>query len=112
MSAAASTMEMTAVIKTISRSLGVAAAAALLAMCAYGAQAQEKKIDPPKATAKVEKKPPACKTILTQTTCEGRTDCNWAAEGKDKAGKVVKKASCRANPVAKTEPKKPEPKTK
>jgi hypothetical protein len=91
-------METTAVQKTLVKTLGISAAAALVAMFAYGASAQEKKMDPPKKEA-VAKKPPACKTIKAQAGCEGRSaDCTWVAESKDDKGKVKAKAYCRAKP--------------
>jgi len=95
-------METTAVQKTLLKTLGISASAALIAMFAYGASAQEKKPDPPK-------KAPACKTIKAQAGCEARAaDCGWVAESKDDKGKVKAKAYCRAKP--KEPPKKPEPK--
>jgi hypothetical protein len=101
--------------KTLVKTLSISAAAALVAMFAYGASAQEKKADPPKKVEAV-KKPPACKTIKAQAGCEARTaDCNWVAESKDDKGKVKAKAYCRAKPKApapKAEPKKADPKTK
>ena len=75
--------------------------AALFAVFAFGASAQEKKMDPPKKAevVKKEKAPPACKTIKAQAGCEGRTaDCTWVAESKDDKGKVKAKAYCRAKP--------------
>ena len=97
-------MEITAVRKTVMRTLGVSAAAAVLALMAYGASAQEKKPAP-------AKKPPACKTIKQQGGCEARAeDCTWVAESKDDKGKVKAKAYCRAKP--KEPAKKPEPKKK
>ena len=77
--------------------LGISAAAAALALFAYGAQAQqkapEKAAPTPKAAAQ-----PKCKTIKQQAGCEGRTDCSWVAESKDAKGKVKAKAYCRAKP--------------
>jgi hypothetical protein len=106
-------METTAVQKTLVKTLGISAAAAMLALFAYGASAQEKKMDPPKK-AEVAKKPaapPACKTIKAQAGCEARAaDCTWVAESKDDKGKVKAKAYCRAKP--KEPAKKPEPKKK
>ena len=103
-------METTAVQKTLVKTLGISAAAALLAMFAYGASAQEKKMDPPKK-AEAAKKPPACKTIKAQAGCEGRSaDCSWVAESKDDKGKVKAKAYCRAKPAAPAA--KPDPKKK
>jgi hypothetical protein len=104
-------METTAVQKTLVKTLGISAAAALLAMFAYGASAQEKKAEPAKkeAAAKKPPAPPACKTIKAQAGCEGRAaDCTWVAESKDDKGKVKAKAYCRAKP--KEPAKKPEPK--
>jgi hypothetical protein len=99
-------METTAVQKTLVKTLGISAAAAMIALFAYGASAQEKK-----AEAKKEKAPPACKTIKAQAGCEARTaDCTWVAESKDDKGKVKAKAYCRAKP--KEPAKKPEPKKK
>jgi hypothetical protein len=104
-------METTAVQKTLVKTLSISAAAAVLALFAYGASAQEKKADPPKKVEAVKKPapPPACKTIKAQTACEGRAaDCTWVAESKDDKGKVKAKAYCRAKP--KEPAKKPEPK--
>ena len=82
-------MEMTAVQKTLVRTLGISVATAALALFAYGASAQD------------AKKPPACKTIKAQAGCEARTDdCTWVAESKDDKGKVKAKAYCRAKPKA------------
>ena len=94
-------METTAVQKTLVKTLGISAAAALVAMFAYGASAQDaaKKMDPPKKEA-AAKKPPACKTVKAQATCEGRDDCSWVAESKDDKGKVKAKAYCRSKPKA------------
>lgn len=95
---------------TIGRSFGTTMIAAAIAVFAFGAQAQDKKVDPPKA-AKTEKKVAACKT-LKQEACDGRSDCNWVAEAKDDKGKVKKKAYCRGNPgtAKKAEVKKADPK--
>jgi hypothetical protein len=88
-------METTAVQKTLVKTLGISAAAAMLALFAYGASAQEKKAE----TAKKPPAPPACKTIKAQAGCETRTaDCTWVAESKDDKGKVKAKAYCRAKP--------------
>jgi hypothetical protein len=78
------------------RFLATTAAAAAFAVLSFGAQAQEKKVDP-KAPAKKT----ACNSLKVQTGCEGRSDCNWVAETKDDKGKVKRKAYCRANPVPK-----------
>ena len=75
--------------------LGISAAAAALALFAYGAQAQQKA--PEKAAPKAAAQP-KCKTIKQQAGCEGRTDCSWVAESKDAKGKVKAKAYCRAKP--------------
>ena len=94
-------METTTVQKTLLKTLGISAAAAMLALFAFGASAQEKKMDPPKKAevVKKEKAPPACKTIKAQAGCETRTaDCTWVAESKDDKGKVKAKAYCRAKP--------------
>ena len=88
-------METTAVQKTLVKTLGISAAAAMLALFAYGASAQEKKAE----TAKKPPAPPVCKTIKAQAGCETRTaDCTWVAESKDDKGKVKAKAYCRAKP--------------
>jgi hypothetical protein len=93
---------MTAVRKTLLKTLGISVATAAFAVFAYGASAQEKKAAP-------AKKPPACKTIKAQAGCEARSDdCTWVAESKDAKGKVKAKAYCRAKPKAPA--KKPEPK--
>ena len=88
-------METTPVQKTLLKTLGISAGAALIALFAYGASAQEKK-------AETAKKPPApakCSTIKAQAGCEARAaDCNWVAESKDDKGKVKAKAYCRAKP--------------
>ena len=86
---------------TIGRLLGVSAATVALALFAYGAQAQEKKMEPPKTAPKTEKKQVACNTLKTQQPCEARSDCNWVGETKNDKGKVTKKAYCRANPGTK-----------
>jgi hypothetical protein len=80
----------TVVLKT----LGKAAAVALLAAFAFGATAQEKK-------APTAKRPPACNALKVESDCRARTECNWVAESKDDKGKVKRKAYCRANPPAK-----------
>jgi hypothetical protein len=101
-------METTAVHKTLVKTLAISVATAALALMAYGASAQEKKMDPPKKVEAV-KKAPACKTIKAQAGCEARTaDCTWVAESKDDKGKVKAKAYCRAKPkeAAKKEPPK------
>ena len=93
-------MERTTVQKTLVKTLGISAAAALIAMFAYGASAQDKKAEPAKKEA-AAKKPPACKTIKKQADCEGRTDdCSWVGESKDDKGKVKAKAYCRSKPAA------------
>jgi hypothetical protein len=103
--------EMTAVRKTLLKTLGISVATAALAVFAYGASAQEKKAAAPTPAAT---KAPACKTIKAQAGCEARTaDCTWVAESKDDKGKVKAKAYCRAKPkeaAKKPEPKKAEPK--
>lgn len=92
-------METTTVQKALIKTLGISAAAGLFALFAYGASAQEKKADTPKAAVKKEKAPPACKTIKAQAGCEARSaDCTWVAESKDDKGKVKAKAYCRAKP--------------
>ena len=75
--------------------VGALAAAAVLAVFTYGAQAQQKAPDKaaPKAAAQ-----PKCNTIKLQAGCEGRGDCSWVAESKDAKGKVKAKAYCRAKP--------------
>jgi hypothetical protein len=103
---------MTAVRKTLLKTLGISVATAALAVFAYGASAQEKKAATPAPAA--AKKAPACKTIKAQSGCEARAaDCTWVAESKDDKGKVKAKAYCRAKPkeaAKKPEPKKAEPK--
>lgn len=101
---------------TIGRCLGLTAAAAVIAVFALGAQAQEKKTETPKA-AKTEKKPAACKTLKTQAPCEERVDCNWVSATKNGEGKITKRAYCRGNvkkaeakDVKKADPKKADPK--
>lgn len=98
----------------IGRCLGLTAAAAVIALFAIGAEAQEKKAETPKATKteKTEKKPAACKTLKTQAPCETRTDCNWVGATKDAEGKVAKRAYCRGNAgtVKKADAKKADPK--
>ena len=104
-------METTTVQKTLAKTLGISVAAAVLAMFAYGASAQEKKAEPAKKAEAVKKPPtpPACKTIKAQAGCEARAaDCTWVAESKDDKGKVKAKAYCRSKP--KEPAKKPEPK--
>jgi hypothetical protein len=101
---------MTAVRKTLLKTLGISVATAALAVFAYGASAQEKKAEPAKKP-EAAKKAPACKTIKAQAGCEARTaDCTWVAESKDDKGKVKAKAYCRAKP--KEPAKKPDAKKK
>jgi hypothetical protein len=76
------------------KSLGVAAAIAVIAAFAVGASAQEKKATP-------AKRPPACNSVKVEADCRARTDCNWVAESKDAKGKVTRRAYCRANPTPK-----------
>jgi hypothetical protein len=71
------------------RTLGVAATAAVLAVFAIGASAQEKKAP--------AKRPPACSSLKAEADCSARADCNWVAESAK--GKVKHKAYCRANPA-------------
>lgn len=92
-------MEMTAVIYSTGRILGATAAAMAVALFAFGASAQDAKTDTKKAPAKTEKKV-ACNSLKAETTCTGRSDCNWVAEKKDDKGKT-RKAYCRANPTTK-----------
>lgn len=93
--------EMTAVRKTLLKTLGISAATAALAFFAYGASAQDKKKEPAK------KPPPACKTIKVQAACEAREDCRWVAASIDEKTKKQKKAAyCQAKPKA---PAKKEP---
>ena len=93
-------METTPVQKTLVKTLGISAGAALIALFAYNASAQEKKAEPTKKEAvKKPPAPPKCNTIKAQAGCEARaTDCNWVAESKDDKGKVKAKAYCRAKP--------------
>lgn len=86
----------------IGRYLGCTAAAAMIALFAIGAEAQEKKAE----TTKTEKKPAACKSLKTQAPCEVRSDCNWVTATKDGDGKVTKRAYCRGNTVKKADAKK------
>ena len=108
--------EMTAVRKTMLKTLGISAVAAAFAVIGYAAQvqAQATKKEEPKAAAKAApKKPPACNTLKQEAACTAREDCSWVGEAKDKKGKVTKKAYCRAKPKApekKETPKKAEPK--
>ena len=81
-------MEMTAVHKTLLKTLGISATAAALALFAYGAVAQEKKAAP-------AKKPAVCTTLKDDAACKAREDCTWT-EPKGKA----KKGSCKAKPKA------------
>ena len=109
-------METTPVQKTLVKTLGISVAAVAFALLAFGASAQEKKVEPAKKaeTAKKPAPPPACKTIKAQAGCEARAaDCTWVAESKDDKGKVKAKAYCRAKPkepAKKAEAKKVEPK--
>ena len=41
---------------------------------------------------------PICKEIKRQATCEGSPDCTWVAEARDKDGKIIRRAHCRAKP--------------
>jgi hypothetical protein len=70
--------------------LGVSAAAAILVL-GLAAQAQDKKKEP-------AKKPPACISIKSQVACEARADCSWVTAVKDKDGKTIRRAYCRAKP--------------
>lgn len=115
MSVSASTMEMTAVSKTIGRYLGISAATAALALFAYGAQAQTpppKKEAAPKAAP--AKKPPACNSLKEEAACKARDDCEFMSASVDaKTKKVKKKAYCRTKPKPKPAPApKAEPKKK
>jgi hypothetical protein len=74
------------------KTLGMAAAAAVIGALAFGASAQEKKAP--------GKRPPACNALKVEADCHARTECNWVAESKDAKGKVKRKAYCRANPTA------------
>lgn len=81
------------------KGLGLSAATLALATFAFVAQAQEKKPAPKKA-------PPAC-TKLKEADCKARTDCVFTAAVTDEKTKKVKtKASCKAAPKAKADPKK------
>jgi hypothetical protein len=85
---------------------GVSAAAAALALFAFGAEAQQKAPDKgaPKAAAKA---PPKCNALKQQAECEGRADCGWvAAVVNEKTKKQTRAAYCRAKPK---EPAKKEP---
>ena len=76
----------------LQRSLGISAAAIVIAALTYGGvSAEEKK--------KGEPKPPACKTIKDETGCKAREDCSWVAASIDaKTNKEKRKAYCRAKP--------------
>lgn len=97
----------------ISHLFGVSAAAAALALFAFGAQAQQQKAPEKAAPAKAApaKAPPKCKALKQQADCEGRTDCKWTAASIDAKTKKQKKAAyCSAMPKPKAAPKKAEPK--
>lgn len=97
-----STTEKTAVNKLIGKYLGVTAGTAALALFAFGASAQEKKVTPapaPKTAAKTTK-PPTCNSLKDEAACKARSDCNFVPESKDaKSSKVKRKAYCRSNPT-------------
>ena len=86
--------EMTAVRKTLLKTLGLSVATASLALFAYGASAQDmKKKEPAKKVA-------ACTTLKDESGCTARDDCTWTpAKGKAKA-------ACKAKPKAKAPAKK------
>jgi hypothetical protein len=78
------------------RSLGISAAAIMLAALAYGGvSAQEKKT--------AQAKPAACNSLKDETACMGRDDCSWIAASVDpKTNKTKRKAYCRSKPKSKT----------
>jgi hypothetical protein len=84
---------------TLLKTLGISATTAALAFFAYGASAQDK-------MAPAKKPPPAC-TKLKEADCKARTDCVFTAAVVDEKTKKVKtKASCKAAPKPKADPKK------
>jgi len=91
-------------VSNVKTGLGITAAAAVLALFAFGAEAQQKAPDKaaPKAAAQ-----PKCNSIKEEAGCTGRTDCSWVGESKDAKGKT-RKAYCRSKPKqsAKKEPAK------
>ena len=101
----------TAVHKTLLKSLGISAAVVALGLLGYTAQAQAPKKEPaPKAAP--AKKPPKCNSLKDQAACEAREDCQWVAASIDAKTKKQKKAAyCRAKPKtpAKKAPAKKEP---
>ncbi len=104
----------TAVHKTLLKSLGISAAVVALGLFGYAAQAQAPKKEPaPKAApAKKPPPPPKCNSLKDQTACEAREDCQWVAASIDAKTKKQKKAAyCRAKPKppVKKEPAKKEP---
>jgi hypothetical protein len=79
----------------LNRSLGIGAAAIVLAALALGGvSAEEKK--------KGEPKPAACKSMKAESDCTVRNDCSWVqASVNKKTGKETRKAYCRAKPKSK-----------
>lgn len=109
--APASTMEMTAVIKSVRWVAKLGAAGLALALIGGAASAQQKAPEP-KATPKAETKAPAkakktpvkkaaspCKG-LTEAVCGANAGCSWIKATKTKKGKDVK-AYCRLKPAKK-----------
>ena len=79
----------------LNRSLGIGAAAIVLAALAFGGvSAEEKK--------KAEPKPAACKSMTAESDCTARDDCGWVQASVDKkTGKEKRKAYCRTKPKPK-----------
>jgi len=79
----------------LNRSLGIGAAAIVLAALAFGGvSAEEKK--------KAEPKPAACKSMKAEADCTARNDCGWVqASVNKKTGKETRKAYCRTKPKSK-----------
>src|SRR5438128_1752014 len=108
-------METTTVHKTLVKTLGISAAAALFAVFAFGASAQEKKMDPPKKAevVKKEKAPPAAKTAtkppspckgLDEAACKAKAECQWIVPKKGK-----QKPYCKLKPTPKKKDSKETP---
>ena len=79
----------------LNRSLGIGAAAIVLAALAFGGvSAEEKK--------KAEPKPAACRSMTAESDCTARDDCGWVQASVDKkTGKEKRKAYCRTKPKPK-----------
>ncbi|MDX2156716.1 MAG: hypothetical protein SFW09_09415 [Hyphomicrobiaceae bacterium] len=111
---AASTMEMTAVMKTVRWGASACVAALALALNCGVASAQlqkapETKAEPAKKEAAKPATPakkaaaPKCNDLKEEAACGAGPGCQWVAASKTKAGKEIK-AYCRTAPKAKAKP--------